>query len=446
MNFKKITTVVLSASVLLSFTACTGSSKKDIEAIENTLEEYGDALREADAEALLETTDWDDDDTEYLKVAELMHFDTDNEYAVTYYKAVADTITIDYDSEDIEIKDGKATIKVTYELVDWEEALYNIRDYDGGHIRNAVKEAEGTLTYKGKITLVQDGKEWKITKVTNLEKVFAFIYLNSNPLPDIQPTVPVETDPMPTDVDVTPTSTPTPTPTTAPTQTDPYADVLKSAIYVLYQEQSLIEDAEDRFDLKGTNVYDLNQDGYPELIYLAADSYIDGEVFSADLYIWTYNYFSGEYVCVEMLRDITYMAGDGGTFIVFTTDDEIVITYNGGEESDYHTDTIVFDFDFNGIAHYRRDERLEYEPITRTYLYTYDYHTYSDLDGHNEKEISENEYYSAVSEYIDDAEYVVAKNYTPSTNVIEYGLIAVPEFPMMYCYEAIEYLESMVEN
>ena len=62
------------------------------------------------------------------------------------------------------------------------------------------------------------------------------------------------------------------------------------------------------------------------------------------------------------------------------------------------------------------------------------------------KEIVENEYYNAVSGYIDDAEYVVASNYTPSTDVIEYGLIAVPEYSMMYCYEAIVYLDAMVEN
>lgn len=445
MNAKRLISAGVCLAVVAGCTACTGPSKKDIEAIENTLEEYGDALREADADALLETTDWEDDDVDYLKVAELMHFDTDNEYAVTYYKAVADTITIDYDSEDIEFKDGKATVKVTYELVDWEEALYNIRDYDGGHIRNAVEEAEGTLTFKGKITLVKDGKEWKITKTTNLEKVFSFIYLNSNPLPDIQPTEP---EPIPTDIDVTPTptSTPTPTPTTAPSQTVSYADVIKSATDVLYEDRELIEDAEGRFDLKGTNVYDLNQDGYPELIYLAADSYMDGEVFSADLYIWSYLPSAGKYMLFVWQKDITYMAGDGGTFILFTTDDEIVLTYNGGEESDYHTDTVVYDFDWKCKAHYRRDERFEYEPITQTELYSYDYHKYDNEAYTNDTEISENEYYNAVSGYIDDAKYVVARNYTPYTGVIEYGLVALPEFPMMSWYEASEYLESLAEN
>ena len=139
MKCKRVISAVVCLAVVAGCTACTGPSKKDIQAIEDTIEEYGDAIRDTDAEALLETTNWEDDDVDYLKVAELMHFDTDNEYAVTYYKAVADTITIDYDSEDIEFKDGKATVKVTYELVDWEEVLYNIRDYDGGHIR---KESE----------------------------------------------------------------------------------------------------------------------------------------------------------------------------------------------------------------------------------------------------------------------------------------------------------------
>ena len=433
--------IVVCLAVVAGCTACTGPSKKDIQAIEDTIEEYGDAIRDTDAEALLETTNWEDDDVDYLKVAELMHFDTDNEYAVTYYKAVADTITIDYDSEDIEFKDGKATVKVTYELVDWEEVLYNIRDYDGGHIRNAVEEAEGTLTFKGKITLVKDGKEWKITKTTNLEKVFSFIYLNSNPLPDIQPTGTVETDPLPTDVDVTPT--PTPEPTAVPVS---FEDVVESATYTLTLDQEFIEDAENAFDMKSTSIEDLNQDGYPELIFIAAGSYMDGEVFDADLYIWSFFPDTGRYNLCVWQREIIYMAADGGSFIVFTTGKEIVITYSGGEESDYHTDTLVYDFDWNCIAHYRRDERLEYEPITQTYLYTYDYHKYETEVSVDGKEIGENEYYNAVSGYIDDAEYVVASNYTPSTDVIEYGLIAVPEYSMMYCYEAIVYLNAMVEN
>ena len=440
MKCKRVISAVVCLAVVAGCTACTGPSKKDIQAIEDTIEEYGDALRDADAEALLETTNWDDDDKEYLEVESLLQFDTQGDYAVKYYEGVADTITIDYDSDDIEIKDGKATIKVTYEIIDWEEVLDIIFMNNGGQIKDAFEEVEDTVKIKGKITLVKDGKEWKITKVTGLDEVFAFIDLKEIQDPDIKPT-----EPLPTDVDVTPTPTSTPTPApTAPAVS--YADVIKAAIQVLYEDQELIEDVEYAFDMNSTNVYDLNQDGYPELIYLAADSYMDGEAFDADLYLWTYVPSAGKYMCVLMQRDIIYMAADGGSFIVFTTDKNIVITYSGGEESDYHTDTLVYDFDFCGVAHYRRDERLEYEPITQTYLYTYDYHEYDNETNVNDKEITENEYYSAVSGYIDNAKYVVASNYTPQTNEIEYGLIAVPEFPMIYCYEAIEYLESSVEN
>ena len=440
MKCKRVISAVVCLAVVAGCTACTGPSKKDIQAIEDTIEEYGDALRNTDAEALLETTNWDDDDKEYLEVESLLQFDTQGEYAVKYFEGVADTITIDYDSDDIEIKDGKATIKVTYEIIDWEEVLDIIFMNNGGQIKDAFEEVEDTVKIKGKITLVKDGKEWKITKVTGLDEVFAFIDLKEIQDPDIKPT-----EPLPTDVDVTPTPTSTPTPEpTAPAVS--YADVIKAAIHVLYEDQELIEDVEYAFDMNTTNVYDLNQDGYPELIYLAADSYMDGEAFDADLYLWTYVPSAGKYMCVLMQRDIIYMAADGGSFIVFTTDKNIVITYSGGEESDYHTDTVVYGFDWNCIAHYRRDERLEYEPITQTYLYTYDYHEYDNETNVNDKEITENEYYSAVSGYINDAKYVVASNYTPQTNEIEYGLIAVPEFPMMYCYEAIEYLESSVEN
>ncbi len=440
MKCKRVISAVVCLAVVAGCTACTGPSKKDIQAIEDTIEEYVDALRNTDAEALLETTNWDDDDKEYLEVESLLQFDTQGDYAVKYFEGVADTITIDYDSDDIEIKDGKATIKVTYEIIDWEEVLNIIFMNNGGQIKDAFEEVEDTVKIKGKITLVKDGKEWKITKVTGLDEVFAFIDLKEIQDPDIKPT-----EPLPTDVDVTPTPTSTPTPApTAPAVS--YADVIKAAIQVLYEDQKLIEDVEYAFDMNTTNVYDLNQDGYPELLYLAADSYMDGEAFDADLYLWTYIPSAGKYMCILMQRDIIYLAADGGSFIVFTTDKNIVITYSGGEESDYHTDTLVYDFDFCGVAHYRRDERLEYEPITQTYLYTYDYHEYDNETNVNDKEITENEYYSAVSGYINDAKYVVASNYTPQTNEIEYGLIAVPEFPMMYCYEAIEYLGSSVEN
>ena len=441
MNSKRVMSAVLCVAVAAGFAGCKGPSKKDISAIENTLGEYAEALQDCDPDAVFDLTDWDDGDDDCDDLMLAMYFDTQNKYAVEYYEEVASTITINYESDDIEVKDGKATIKVTYEIVDWEEVLEYLRENDITEIRQAVKNTDATIKVKGKITLVKDGNEWKITKITNLDEVFGFIGILREPQPDPTETDPVETDPQPTDIDVTPT------PTTAPTAVPvSYSDVIKDATDVLYEDQELIEDVEYAFDMKTTNVYDLNQDGYPELIYLAADSYMDGEAFDADLYLWTYIPSAGKYMCVLMQRDIIYMAADGGSFIVFTTDKNIVITYSGGEESDYHTDTVVYGFDWNCIAHYRRDERLEYEPITQTNLYTYDYHEYDNETNVNDKEISENEYYSAVSGYINDAKYVVASNYTPQTNEIEYGLIAVPEFSMMYCYEAIEYLESSVEN
>ena len=66
MKCKRVISAVVCLAVVAGCTACTGPSKKDIQAIEDTIEEYGDALRNTDAEALLETTNWDDDDKEYL--------------------------------------------------------------------------------------------------------------------------------------------------------------------------------------------------------------------------------------------------------------------------------------------------------------------------------------------------------------------------------------------
>lgn len=438
MNSKRVMSAVLCVAVAAGFAGCKGPSKKDISSIENTLGEYAEALQDCDPDAVLDLTDWDDGDDDCDDLMLAMYFDTQNKYAVEYYEEVASTITINYESDDIEVKDGKATIKVTYEIVDWEEVLEYLRENDITEIRKAVKNTDDTIKVKGKITLVKDGDEWKITKITNLDEVFGFIGIFREP----DPTEPDPTETEPTETD--PTGT-VPTPTNPPAEYS-YEKIVSAAFVQLWTDMSLIEDAELTFD-KCINVYDLNQDGCIELIYLTADKYSNGEVFSAALNICIYNLGTGEYMNYIYIPGITYMAADGGSFIVFTTEDNCtVISYSGGEETDYHTDTIIYDCEWNWVGHYRRDERLEYDSDTDTEMYTTDYHTYSDEYSDRNSELTEAEYTKIVSSYIDNAAVVVARNYTPWKGDLEYGLLSVPEYEMMYTDEAITYLESSTEQ
>ena len=62
MKCKKVIASVLCVSVAAGFAGCKNSSKKDVAAIEQTLESYAEALQDTDPEAVLELTDWDDDD------------------------------------------------------------------------------------------------------------------------------------------------------------------------------------------------------------------------------------------------------------------------------------------------------------------------------------------------------------------------------------------------
>ncbi len=197
MKCKKVIASVLCVSVAAGFAGCKNSSKKDVAAIEQTLESYAEALQDTDPEAVMELTDWDDDDESYKDVVRAMHYDTQNDYAVKYYKEVASTITVNYESDDIDIKDGKATIKVTYEIVDWDEVMENLHENGVTKIRDAVKDVDSTKEFKGKITFVKDGNDWKITKVTNIGDVHSFIGLAGSVDPDTDSTTtdPTETDP-----------------------------------------------------------------------------------------------------------------------------------------------------------------------------------------------------------------------------------------------------------
>jgi len=437
-----VISAVVCLTVVAGCTACTGPSKKDIQAIEDTIEEYGDALRDADAEALLETTNWDDDDKEYLEVESLLQFDTQGDYAVRYFEGVADTITIEYDSDDIEIKDGKATIKVTYEIIDWEEVLDIIFMNNGGQIKNAFEEVEDTVKIKGKITLVKDGKEWKIKKITNLDKLFAFVVMINppeyvpTPAPDpteTQPTVPDPTDTQP--VTTEPSGT---TPTTA--FADSYDKAIKAFIEILEQNRDAIWAVESTFGIEPVGLYDLDGNGLPEF-FLISD---DGNEYSATLHIYEYNEYAGE--AMEIIASPEFITqGQASSFMLYLTDKELIVTYTYGESYYLHVSTDMYALgEREGGIHkwdlcetYAREIVTDYDPETDT-------ETTTRLFYHNSGICTEEEYMPAMKDFTARTVISLHQKFVLSSNDPEYGLLSKPS-NRRYNYTTMhDYLESLI--
>lgn len=432
MKCKRLISAVLILTIAIGSAGC--DHKKDASAVENILKDYNDALNDLDAAAVRELSDWSKKDSEYRDIEELLDVHYTEASAgsgfADYVRYVASTIEVNYDIDDLTIKGDKASIKVVYEFADWESVLYvdGYSSYD--EVINKLKSTESTLTVKSKISFEKKEGEWKICQLSKLRDVFEFTYEIPNIIwsvvdPEPSGTEPTATEPAGTGNDF------------------PRDQVINTAIAHLRNNEKIITDVENDFNIDPCTICDLNKDGYPEIIYLKAESYSEDMTFSADLVIATYAPYPGTYIESIVIPDITYMAGDGGSFICFTTDKEIVISYAGGEESNYHVDTKVYDFDFALLEHYQRSAHYYYDYVNETDGYTYEYFKLGTASN-GDVSLIEEDYYAGIGSYIDRADIVFASNYTPWSGDPEYGLVSKPGMTPLSFAGAIEYLVSML--
>ena len=436
MKTRKIVSAVLCLAVLAGFTSCTDSKK--VSEVEAVLDKYVEALRNMDAGDVQDITDWDDDDRDYLQMASIMRPDTQNESVTDFYDAVADTISVDYKAEDIEFKDGKASVRVTYEIVDWEEAFENYAVTENA--RKAVKNTDETIRVKGKISFVQDGKEWKISKITELDKVFAFIGIFRTKLPD--PT-PVPTPVVPTDTEPTSPDPVKPDPTdTVPTGTDfpdSFGRAADAYVQILEQNRDAIMEVEDYYNIDPVGLYDIDGNGLPEL-YFISDA---GNDYSAVLHVYEYAEYMGEAREVITVPDILAKGQASGNYLIFVTDRELVVTYTYGESYFFHVETEIYTilgggaaFKWDKDARYARETYSEYDPETDTETVekTYYLHDYT---------IDESTYYSGMKDIVSRTVMVLGRQFNLRAEDPEYGLLSKPSAGLFDYYTAIDYLKTL---
>lgn len=420
MKLSKITAVILCGAFIIGTAGCTDKKKPSAEdSIESIMEDYEEALCDFDADGVLVLTDWDDDDRSYREIEELLDIGSYDENMQECYRTIASSIRLDYDIDDIKVKESKASLAFNYKLTDW-VSVYCKGPFDSfDEVNGALKTAKETSKISGKINFVLDDGEWKISKITDIRQVFAFTLEKPE----------VKTEPGITETSSTESSSTEP-------RVDDISGILESGVFHLQQYETAIRGVEDAFRTDACGVYDINQDGIPEIYYIASDAYYEGSVYSGDLYISTFNFQDREYVRQIVVPGVIYMAAGGGTYMMYVTDKEIIVTHGGGEESLYHVETEVFDLNWKFVARYRRDIYYDYNPESNLETYTYEYFL-------NDSIISQDTYNAQMTDYINRTEVILDRNYTPLTNDIEYPLIGKPTVGMMGYYEAIDYIRSL---
>lgn len=439
MNYKKVIASILCVAFAAGFTGC-DNTEKDREAISKVIDDCADAFRDDDAEAFLELTCWDEDDKDYRQIEEYMNYSVDEDYRECY-DLVFDTIEIDYDVDDIEVNGDKASVKVKYEIIDLSEVDFKVANLNL-IFKDAVKDTKETISIKAKIDFELEKGDWKIKKITNLDKLFAFMVMINppeyvpTPVPDpteTQPAVPDPTDTQP--VTTEPSGT---TPTTA--FADSYDKAIKAFIEILEQNRDAIWAVESTFGIEPVGLYDLDGNGLPEF-FLISD---DGNEYSATLHIYEYNEYAGE--AIEIITSPEFITqGQASNYILYLTDKELIVTYTYGESYYLHVSTDMYALgEREGGIHkwdlcetYAREIVTDYDPETDT-------ETTTRLFYHNSGICSEEEYMPAMKDFTARTVISLHQKFVLSSNDPEYGLLSKPS-NRRYNYTTMhDYLESLI--
>ena len=439
MNYKKVIASILCVAFAAGFTGC-DNTEKDREAISKVIDDCADAFRDDDAEAFLELTSWDEDDKDYRQIEEYMNYSIDEDYRECY-DLIFDTIEIDYDVDDIEVNGDKASVKVKYEIIDLSEVDFKVANLNLT-FKDAVKDTKETSSIKAKIDFELEKGEWKIKKITNLDKLFAFVVMINppeyvpTPVPDpteTQPTVPDPTDTQP--VTTEPSET---TPTTA--FADSYDKAIKAFIEILEQNRDAILAVESTFVIEPVGLYDLDGNGLPEFFIISDD----GNEYSATLHIYEYNEYAGE--AIEIITSPEFITqGQASSFMLYLTDKELIVTYTYGESYYLHVSTDMYALgEREGGIHkwdlcetYAREIVTDYDPETDT-------ETTTRLFYHNSGICTEEEYMPAMKDFTARTVISLHQKFVLSSNDPEYGLLSKPS-NRRYNYTTMhDYLESLI--
>ena len=420
---RKTVAAFLAASMMVGVAGCDAFGvRKEMGNVDGVIKDYGKALSNLDEEKILKMTVWEETDKEYADFKDCFTFDANAEYIWDVYATTAGTITLDYKGASIKVKGDKASVDVTYVIVDW-KTLYNEQYSGADDLVKAITDSMNVITTEGSLEFEKDGNDWKISKITKLDELLEFGKKSPNLTNKEMPTKPAD-DTDPTDEPAFPTGT---------QFADSYQKAIAAYLKVLDDNMAAITAVQETFRIDPVGIYDIDGNGIPELYFLACKD--SSQVMNSSLFIYSYNENAGEALKQIEVPDIIYMAGSGGLFQMYATSNRLIITHAGGEDSDFKYWTEIYNFQWDLIASYRRN-------------YLYDYNAPEDQATtvkyyEEEAEITEEQYNKVFKEDANNTVIVLARNYTPSPSDVEYPLVSKPSFAMLSYESAYTYLESL---
>lgn len=419
---KKSAAAVLAVSMVIGIAGCDiFGVRKEMGAVDGVIKEYAKALQTLDEEKLLDLTVFDESDSGYDEIKDCFVFDGNAEYIMDVYEATASTIALNANSNSIRIDGDKASIAFDYSIVNW-KPLFEGSSESSADLVKAIRKSNDLKSVKGGLEFTKVDGEWKISEIRYLAELLSFTEVWPNLENKEWPTMPTE-DTEPTDEPTFPTGT---------QFADSYGKAINAYLELLEKNKTAIKEVEEQYHYNPVGVFDINEDGLPELLFLASDGV--EPAYMSTLYVYTYNEFAGEAVKVIEVPNIIYMAADGGYFLLYKTPDRIIVTHAGGELVKFQYWTEIYNYNWNLIDSYRRvilTELTETEEIETFEYYEADH------------SITEEQYNKVFKEDLANTVVILAKNYTPEPYDVEYPLAGKPAYEFMGYETAYAYVKSL---
>lgn len=419
---KKSAAAVLAVSMVIGIAGCDiFGVRKEMGAVDGVIKEYAKALQTLDEEKLLDLTVFDESDSGYEEIKDCFVFDGNAEYIMDVYEATASTIALNANSNSIRIDGDKASIAFDYSIVNW-KPLFEGSSESSADLVKAIRKSNDLKSVKGGLEFTKVDGEWKISEIKYLAELLSFTEVWPNLENKEWPTMPTE-DTEPTDEPTFPTGT---------QFADSYGKAINAYLELLEKNKTAIKEVEEQYHYNPVGVFDINEDGLPELLFLASDGV--EPAYMSTLYVYTYNEFAGEAVKVIEVPNIIYMAADGGYFLLYKTPDRIIVTHAGGELVKFQYWTEIYNYNWNLIDSYRRvilTELTETEEIETFEYYEADH------------AITEEQYNKVFKEDLANTVVILAKNYTPEPYDVEYPLAGKPAYEFMGYETAYAYVKSL---
>lgn len=419
---KKSAAAVLALSMVIGIAGCDiFGVRKEMGAVDGVIKEYAKALQTLDEEKLLDLTVFDESDSGYDEIKDCFVFDGNAEYIMDVYEATASTIALNANSNSIRIDGDKASIDFDYSIVNW-KPLFEGPGESSADLVKAIRKSNDLKSVKGGLEFTKVDGEWKISEIKYLAELLSFTEVRPNLENKDWPTMPTE-DTEPTDEPTFPTGT---------QFADSYRKAINAYLELLEKNKTAIKEVEEQYHYNPVGVFDINEDGLPELLFLASDGV--EPAYMSTLYVYTYNEFAGEAVKVIEVPNIIYMAADGGYFLLYKTPDRIIVTHAGGELVKFQYWTEIYNYNWNLIDSYRRV--ILTEPTETEEIETFEYYE-------ADHAITEEQYNKVFKEDLANTVVILAKNYTPEPYDVEYPLAGKPAYEFMGYETAYAYVKSL---